>query len=59
MINWQTGTPTETDKYLITHKGGVIRTDWWYDFNKEWATHYNEDVIAWCKLTDIQPYKPQ
>ena len=52
MIPWKTGTPTETDK------GGVIRTDWWYDFNKEWATHYNEDVIAWCKLTDIKPYNP-
>ena len=58
MLNWQAGTPTETDKYLITHKGGEVRVDWWYNYLQEWDAHYNEDVIAWCKLTDIEPYKP-
>lgn len=55
-INWQTGTPTITGaEYIITDKHSHVGTDYWT--GKFWLYHNNEDVLAWCLLVDIVPYK--
>ena len=56
-INWQTGAPTIVGaEYIITDKHGHIGTDFWT--GKFWLVYNNEDVLAWCLLVDIEPYKP-
>lgn len=60
-IKWQTGEPKEDGKYLITVKGKkivYITTDFW-DNREEWTTFLTESVVAWCKLSDIEPYKEE
>lgn len=58
VIKWQTGIPTEKGRYILSIKGSrKIDTDNWSIYTKNWY-HYNNDyVLAWCKLSDIEPYK--
>ena len=66
IINWQTGEPKESCSALISvrnRKGEVFTaTDSWNIYYKEWSI-YNWKrvfmVIAWCKLSDIEPYKEE
>lgn len=59
IINWQTGEPKEGGYYLITDFYGHIATDMWRIFpnRRGWEYRNKVDVIAWCKLSDIKPYK--
>ena len=55
-INWKTETPIIAGaEYIITDKHSHIGTDYWS--GKSWLYHNNEDVLAWCLLVDIVPYK--
>jgi hypothetical protein len=64
-IQWQTGTPKETGKYLITFKYldefHVVDVDRWCgvpdNYGDHWEKHYDVNVIAWCKIEDIKPFK--
>lgn len=60
-IHWQTGIPYEFGKYLITTKYNEVEVDMWFGVpdsdGDHWERHYDEDVIAWCKIEDIEPYK--
>lgn len=59
-IKWQTGTPKIGGEYLVCLKNGSVITDTflvvdgceldWRKFNKSY-------IVAWCKLSDIEPYK--
>lgn len=53
VIKWQTGTPTKNGKYLVFVYGEIDITYW--DSRFQWAKYLS--VIAWCKLSDIEPYK--
>lgn len=61
VINWQTGEPKESGEYLVTLEDGSVCRDEWRELYCEddikcWV--YNEgEVVAWCKLSDIEPYK--
>ena len=63
VIKWQTGEPKEDGEYLVsTVDGDVCRDElrslYSEDEMKCWV--YNEgDVIAWCKMSDIEPYKEE
>ena len=59
-IKWQTGEPKEFGLYLVTLNDGSIATEEWYKFSDvdDWHYFWNE-VKAWCKLSDIQPYKKE
>lgn len=61
IIQWQTGTPKETGKYLITTKHHEVEVDIWLrkadEYGTHWQIHYDEDVIAWCKIESIKPFK--
>jgi hypothetical protein len=55
-INWQTGTPIGfCVTYIVTLDNGIVTTD---TFAFEGWNHYQEkEIIAWCPLKDIEPYK--
>ena len=61
IIKWQTGEPKESGSYLITTYRGTVFVDYWRVFpNKsDWDYRDKFDVIAWCKLSDIEPYKEE
>lgn len=51
VIKWQTGVSKEKGVYLVTTTDNRVTMCFSYN---EW---YLEDVIAWCPLSDIEPYK--
>ena len=61
IINWQTGDPKENDVYLVTTSSNIIRTAYWN--NSGWLLNYLSfstlKIKAWCKLSDIEPYKEE
>lgn len=61
IIHWQTGTPKEMGKYLITTNNHEVEVDMWFvvpdEYGDHWERHYDEDVIAWCMIEDIMPFK--
>ena len=61
IINWQTGTPLENGMYLVTLSSGDVTTDIWLGICHRWYEYDDnlEQVIAWCKLSDIEPYKSE
>ena len=62
-IKWQTGEPTEDGEYLVTTYNGKIKVDEFYHYlvaGKEYGTFTKyTNPIAWCKLSDIEPYKTE
>lgn len=64
-IQWQTGTPKETGTYLITFKYldefHVVDVDRWCgvpdNYGDHWEKHYDVNVIAWCLIENIEPFK--
>jgi hypothetical protein len=61
VIKWHTGEPKEGGYYLITTDCGRITTDLWRIFPNRnyWEFRGKFDIKAWCKLSDIQPYKEE
>ena len=60
VIKWQTGEPKETGEYLVTTLDGLVDYDVLYkhsDGYLYWGFYDNVD--AWCKLSDIEPYKEE
>lgn len=60
-IQWQTGTPKHPGRYLITTKHHEVDVDMWRSTADEdgdhWLRHYDVDVIAWCEMVSIEPFK--
>ena len=60
-INWQTGTPKHPGDYLVTTKHHNVEKDIWRNnadiYKNHWVYHNDEDVIAWCALENIEPFK--
>ena len=57
-IKWQTGAPNEPGQYIVTTWDGLVDYDVAYR-NRDgylFCGFYN-NVLAWCKLSDIEPYK--
>jgi hypothetical protein len=64
-IKWQTGEPKEWGSYIVTLEDGTVTIDSW-----EWSSYCDEEglpfwvennyyVVAWCKPSDIKPYKEE
>lgn len=60
-IQWQTGTPKYPGDYLVTTKHHEVKVDTWLavpnNYGDHWERHYDVDVIAWCMLENITPFK--
>jgi hypothetical protein len=61
VIKWQTGLPKQSDFYLVTTTADKVKIKVWYDpygDDPGWVNNGEDDeVVAWCKLSDIEPYK--
>ena len=58
VIKWQTGEPKENGEYLVTTLDGIVDYDVVYINSKGKMSFGNFDnVLAWCKLSDIEHYK--
>lgn len=60
VIKWQTGVPKEEGKYLVTTKDGKIQSGVYIAtlrYGHHWVLIGDENVIAWCPLSEIEPYK--
>lgn len=61
VIKWQTGDPKESDIYLVTTSSNIVRTSYWN--NGCWLINdlpfSTLKIKAWCKLSDIKPYKEE
>lgn len=63
IIKWQTGEPKEKGEYLVQLKNGAFDIEECclyegYTTNySAWSRYRNASVVAWCKLSDIEPYK--
>ena len=56
-INWQTGVPTKEGTYLLTMKDGNTAVKSF--FLKVDREFFEDSVVAWCHITDIEPYKEE
>ena len=56
-IKWQTGEPKENCRYLVTTIDGRIATEVMVKDDLHDKHFFKEYVKAWCKLSDIEPYK--
>lgn len=59
-IKWQTGEPPTNGVFLVVYKGYVC----FFERKREfWIFHgkiiSDKDTTAWCKLSDIEPYKEE
>lgn len=69
VVEWQTGEPTEEGKYIVTLlEGAVIVGELYpYEYVKDsrktieyaWRHSFQDSVIAWCKVSNIEPYKEE
>lgn len=60
IIHWQTGEPPKNGTFLVTYKGCVYKFQRERDFWMCCGRIMNDkDVSAWCKLSDIKPYKEE
>lgn len=59
VIKWQTGEPKECGSYLVSIKGieSHLVTCAIYSCVTGWYHWKEEEITAWCKLRDIEPYK--
>ena len=61
VINWQTGEPEKCGSYLVSVNSSCsvfVTTDYWNGLKAKWQ-YWDENVVAWCKLSDIEPYKEE
>lgn len=56
VIKWQTGEPKKLDYYIVTTKWGVALEMYLTSIGR-WNRLDAEEVIAWCPLSEIDPYK--
>lgn len=65
-IKWHTGEPKEGGEYIVTLYNGVITYDEYCCVTSSdgddvffWNNWDEDSIIAWCKLSDIKPYKEE
>lgn len=53
VIKWRTGKPNKSGWYIVSTRDNKVT----YDVFSESHPWFMEDVIAWCPLSEIEPYK--
>ena len=59
IVKWQTGEPKKSGTYLVTIRGkySIFVQSAQFGVFTGWGYFKPEEIIAWCKLSDIKPYK--
>lgn len=56
VIKWQTGEPSNQYMFcVITDSYGHVDIDVWD--GEQWLSNPMEEIVAWCPLSEIEPYK--
>lgn len=55
VIKWQTGEPKKVGEYIITNSFGIVDYNNWTGTMYGWLDEI--EVVAWCPLNEIEPYK--
>lgn len=56
-INWQTGLPKEKGIYLVTTDEETVCSTSFHPEEEVDIDYFAFCITAWCKLTDIKPYR--
>lgn len=59
IIKWQTGEPKESGSYIITTDEGTVALASFYSESSVDVEFFKICVTAWCKLSDVEPYKEE
>ena len=63
VIKWHTGDIKEVGEYIVTLLDGTVSLDYYarpcYDGKLKPMNYTKDSIIAWCKVSDIKPYKEQ
>lgn len=59
IIEWKTGEPKKVGRYLVQTKDDGVQISFWSSFIQSWSLYSKSEIIAWCKLSDIEPYKEE
>ena len=65
IIKWQTGEPKESGEHFVTLLNGKVRLAEFYKYKVADKEYWGcipcgiVGVKAWCKLSDIEPYKEE
>lgn len=62
VIKWQTGETKEEGEYIVQLKYyNRLTISSWERFSNgwNWTVFSKSEIIAWCKLSDIEPYKDE
>lgn len=57
VIKWQTGEPKKVGRYVVTNIEGEVDVAYYYTYRHGWEYYRNKAIIAWCPLSEIEPYK--
>ena len=61
VIKWHTGEIKEVGEYIVTLLDGTVSLDYYaipcYDGKLKPMNYTKDSIIAWCKVSDIKPYK--
>ena len=57
LIKWQTGKPKRVGSYILSLKNGSVAIEKYFPRVDE--EFFEEYVVAWCHIGDIEPYKPK
>ena len=58
-IKWQTGMPSEAGTYIVTKKDWSVKVTNFRQYGAVDEYYFSDCIIAWCKLSDIEPYKDE
>ena len=59
IIKWQTGEPKEDGVFIVTTLKGEIAISSYFKNYRIDEDYFKTCVAAWCKLSDIKPYKKE
>ena len=61
VIVWHTGTPDKVGNYIVTGKSeeGIFVVEDIFMSNNEWWVCGSCEVLAWCPISNIKPYKEE
>lgn len=62
VVRWKKGEPDEAGFYLVTTSNGIVAHERYRKYEDGEPAHrtylsYNTNIIAHCRMRDIEPYK--
>ena len=60
-VKWKIGVPKESGMYLVTISGkhSIFTQCFRFGLSTGWSYFKPKEIIAWCKLSDIEPSKEE